>query len=156
MGRTEVTPFPDNPWHRIRKAAGIEEVRPHDLRRAVGSWLTQGGVDLNRVKDALRHANIETTSLGEDAAKPVMEEHAKRIIEAAGKHRPAEVVGLDRQKSNSNLTRLRSLPNPAATGPIYRPAGAAVYAAMPGQFRQGARLTLRDSEDNNDRVRDEK
>ena len=63
MGRTEVTPFPDNPWHRIRKAAGIEEVRPNDLRRAVGSWLTQGGVDLNRVKDALRHANIETTSI---------------------------------------------------------------------------------------------
>ena len=92
----------DNPWRRIRKAAGIEDVRLHDLRRTVGSWLTQGGVDLNRIKDALRHANIETTliyaRLFEDAAKPVMEEHAKRILEAAGKHRPAEVAGLDRTK----------------------------------------------------------
>ncbi len=92
----------DKPWRRIRKAAGLEDVRLHDLRRTVGSWLTQGGVDLNRVKDALRHANISTTliyaRLGEDAAKPVMEEHGRRILKAAGKHRPAEVVGLDRQK----------------------------------------------------------
>ena len=92
----------DKPWRRIRKAAGVDDVRLHDLRRTVGSWLTQGGVDLNRIKDALRHANIETTliyaRLGEDAAKPVMEEHGRRILEAAGKHRPVEVVGLDRQK----------------------------------------------------------
>ena len=92
----------DKPWRRIRKAAGVEDIRLHDLRRTVGSWLTQGGVDLNRIKDALRHANISTTlvyaRLGEDAAKPAMEEHAKRILEAAGKHRPAEVVGLDQRK----------------------------------------------------------
>ena len=92
----------DKPWRRIRTAAGVEDVRLHDLRRTVGSWLTQGGVDLNRIKDALRHAKIETTlvyaRLGEDAAKPVMEEHGRRILEAAGKHRPAEVVGLDRSK----------------------------------------------------------
>ena len=59
-------------------------------------------MDLNLIKDALRHANISTTliyaRLGEDAAKHVMEEHAKRILEAAGKHKPAEVVGLDRTK----------------------------------------------------------
>ncbi len=92
----------DKPWRRIRTAAGVEDVRLHDLRRTVGSWLTQGGVDLNRIKDALRHAKIETTlvyaRLGEDAAKPVMEEHGRRILEAAGKHRPAEVAGLDRTK----------------------------------------------------------
>ena len=92
----------DKPWREIRKAAGVEDVRLHDLRRTVGSWLSQDGVDLNRIKDALRHSSISTTlvyaRLGEDAAKPAMEEHAKRILEAAGKHKPAEVVGLDRQK----------------------------------------------------------
>ena len=92
----------DKPWRRIRTAAGAEDIRLHDLRRTVGSWLAQGGVDLNRIKDALRHAKIETTliyaRLGEDAAKPVMEEHGRRILEAAGKYRPAEVVGLDRPK----------------------------------------------------------
>ncbi|MCH9052088.1 MAG: site-specific integrase [Proteobacteria bacterium] len=92
----------DKPWRRIRTAAGVEDVRLHDLRRTVGSWLSQGGVDLNRIKDALRHSNISTTliyaRLGEDAAKPAMEEHGRRILEAAGKHRPREVVGLDRTK----------------------------------------------------------
>ena len=92
----------DKPWRRIRTAAGVEDVRLHDLRRTVGSWLSQGGVDLNRIKDALRHSNISTTliyaRLGEDAAKPAMEEHGRRILEAAGKHRPREVVGLDSQK----------------------------------------------------------
>ena len=92
----------DKPWRAIRKAAGVKDVRLHDLRRTVGSWLSQGGVDLNKIRDALRHSNISTTliyaRLGEDAAKPAMEEHAKRILEAAGKHRPAEVAGLDRTK----------------------------------------------------------
>ena len=92
----------DKPWREIRKAAGVEDVRLHDLRRTVGSWLGQDGVDLNLIKDALRHSNISTTliyvMLGEDAAKPVMEEHGRRILEAAGKHKPAEVVGLDRTK----------------------------------------------------------
>ena len=92
----------DKPWRRIRTAAGVEDVRLDDLRRTVGSWLAQGGVDLNRIKDALRHAKIETMPvyerLADDAAKPVMEEHGRRILEAAGKHKPAEVVRLDRPK----------------------------------------------------------
>jgi len=62
----------------------------------VGSWLTQAGVDLNLVKDALRHSNISTTliytRLGQDASRDAMEEHGKRILEAAGKSGPIEVV----------------------------------------------------------------
>ena len=92
----------DKPWRRIRTAARLEDVRLHDLRRTVGSWLTQDGVDLNRIKEALRHADISTTltysRLHDDAAKPIMEQHGRRILEAAGKHRPAEVAGLDRTK----------------------------------------------------------
>ena len=92
----------DKPWRRIRTAASLEDVRLHDLRRTVGSWLTQDGVDLNRIKEALRHADISTTltysRLHDDAAKPIMEQHGRRILEAAGKHRPAEVAGLDRTK----------------------------------------------------------
>ncbi len=92
----------DKPWHRIRKAAGLEAVRLHDLRRTTGSWLAQAGVDLNRIKDALRHANISTTliyaRLGDDAVKPAMEEHGRRLLKAAGKSAPGEVVRLDGTK----------------------------------------------------------
>lgn len=85
------------PWGRIRKAAGIEDVRLHDLRRTVGSWMSQGGVDLNTVKDALRHQNISTTltyaQLGADPARAAMEEHGRKVMEAAKRKGPLAVVG---------------------------------------------------------------
>ena len=86
----------DKAWRRVRKRAGVEDVRLHDLRRTVGSWLTQHGADLNLVKDALRHASISTTltyaRLGADPARAAMEDHGRRILEAAGKRGPREVV----------------------------------------------------------------
>ncbi len=76
---------------------GIADLRLHDLRRTVGAWMSESGVDLNRIKDALRHANVATTliyaRLSEDAAREPFEEHGRRILEAAGKSRPVEVVG---------------------------------------------------------------
>lgn len=87
----------DKPWGRIRKAADLQDVRLHDLRRTVGSWMSQGGVDLNTVKDALRHQSISTTliyaQLGADPAREAIEEHGRRILEAAGRKGPLAVVG---------------------------------------------------------------
>jgi integrase len=37
-------------WERIRKAAGVEDVRLHDLRRTVGSWLAPSGNSLHLVR----------------------------------------------------------------------------------------------------------
>ncbi len=75
---------------------GVMDLWLHDLRRSVGSWMTQAGVDLNVVKDALRHSNLKTTltyaRLGADPAREAMEAHGKRILEAAGKRGPVEVV----------------------------------------------------------------
>ena len=83
-------------WGRIRRRAGIEDVRLHDLRRTVGSWMSQAGVDLNKIKDALRHSKITTTliyaRLGEDAAREPMEQHGRAILEAAGRRGPLVVV----------------------------------------------------------------
>lgn len=83
-------------WRRIRKDAGIEDVRLHDLRRTVGSWMSQSNVDLNKIKDALRHADIATTliyaRLGEDPARDAMEDHGRNILEAAGDHGPLKVL----------------------------------------------------------------
>lgn len=69
---------------------GLLDVRLHDLRRTVGSWMTQAGVDLNRIKAGLRHANIATTliyaRLGDDAARDAFEEHGQRLEKTAGRH----------------------------------------------------------------------
>jgi integrase len=79
----------DKPWGKIRKAAGLEDVRLHDLRRTVGAWMSKSGTDLNVIKHALRHANLATTlvyaRLGQDPARAALEEHGRRVMEIAGK-----------------------------------------------------------------------
>ena len=73
---------------------GLADVRLHDLRRTVGSWLTQAQVDLNTIRSALRHASISTTlvysHLGADPARAAMEDHGRRVMEIAGQPRLVE------------------------------------------------------------------
>lgn len=87
----------NGPWDRIRKAAEVDDLRVHDLRRSLGSWLAQAGTDLNVIREALRHQDISTTltysRLGRDPAREAMEQHGRRVLEIAGKSRPVEVVG---------------------------------------------------------------
>jgi integrase len=75
---------------------GLSDLRIHDLRRSVGSWMTQSGVDLNEIKDALRHADIATTlkyaKLGEDPAREAFEAHGMQVMAAAGRAGPKEVA----------------------------------------------------------------
>lgn len=49
-------------WVRIRKAANLNDVRLHDLRRTVGSWLVQGGQTLYLVGAVLNHKDPKTTA----------------------------------------------------------------------------------------------
>ncbi len=73
---------------------GLADLRLHDLRRTVGSWLSQSGVDLNVVKDAMRHANLATTliyaRLGADPARAAMEQHGRKVMEIIGGPRLVE------------------------------------------------------------------
>ena len=61
----------DPAWSRITSAAGVQDLQIHDLRRTAGSWMTQAGVDLNTIKDALRQGhsvqnrNVGVNSMGE-------------------------------------------------------------------------------------------
>jgi integrase len=48
-------------WNRIKKRAGVDDVRLHDLRRTVGAWLTQSGVPIQIVKEVMNHKDIKTT-----------------------------------------------------------------------------------------------
>jgi integrase len=83
------------PWNRIRKAAGVEDVRIHDLRRTVGSWLAQSGNSLHLIGLVLNHSNTSTTAIyarfGQDHAREALEQHATRLLEVVGDAAPGKM-----------------------------------------------------------------
>jgi len=92
------------PWGRVRKAAEVEDVRLHDLRRTVGSWLAQAGNSLHLIGRVLNHSNTSTTAIyarfGQDHAREALEQHAARLLGAAGMNPEgkAEVVEITKAK----------------------------------------------------------
>ena len=50
-------------WQRIRKAAGLEDVTLHDLRRTAGSFMAQAGVPLQVIQHVLGHSHPGVTRL---------------------------------------------------------------------------------------------
>jgi hypothetical protein len=46
---------------RVVTRAGSHNIRVHDLRRTVGSWLAQSGVSLHLIGDILNHRDLKTT-----------------------------------------------------------------------------------------------
>ena len=91
----------DKAWRRIRKAAGIEDVRIHDLRRTVGSWLAQSGNSLHLIGRVLNHSNTSTTAIyarfGQDNVRDALEQHSKKILGAAGITEKAEVIKIKKK-----------------------------------------------------------
>jgi integrase len=94
----------NKPWNRIRKAAGVEDVRLHDLRRTTGSWLAQSGNSLHLIGRVLNHSNPNTTAIyarfGQDHVRQALEEHGARIMGIAGKLPAAEVVKISDKAQN--------------------------------------------------------
>jgi hypothetical protein len=52
----------DAMWRRIRKRTGFHDLRIHDLRRTVGSWLVRDGASLHLVGAVLNHKDQKTTA----------------------------------------------------------------------------------------------
>ena len=50
-------------WETLRKAAGLEDVTLHDLRRTAGSFMAQAGVPLQVIQHVLGHAHLGVTKL---------------------------------------------------------------------------------------------
>jgi len=50
-------------WKRILTAAGLPDVRPHDLRRTLGSWQAIGGASLPIIGRSLGHSQPSTTQV---------------------------------------------------------------------------------------------
>jgi len=93
------------PWDRVRKAAGVEDVRLHDLRRTVGSWLAQAGNSLHLIGRVLNHSNPSTTAVyarfGEDSVRAALEQHGARLMGAAGLIPSADVTEIETQTGRS-------------------------------------------------------
>jgi integrase len=91
------------PWNRIRKAAGIEDVRIHDLRRTLGSWMAQAGNSLHLIGRVLNHSNASTTQVyarfGQDTVRDALEAHGQKIMAVAGKKPTAEIIPLKKQQN---------------------------------------------------------
>ena len=51
-----------NQFHARVRAAGLEHLRPHDLRHTYGSLLMSQGVPLKTISELLGHASIEITA----------------------------------------------------------------------------------------------
>lgn len=86
------------PWARIRKEAGLEDVRIHDLRRTLGSWMVAAGASLPLIGKALNHSNVSTTAIYArmelGPVRAALEQNATKmltVIEAAQNKEQANV-----------------------------------------------------------------
>ncbi|MEO7860195.1 MAG: site-specific integrase [Nitrospirales bacterium] len=81
------------PWKRIRHEAGLDDVRIHDLRRTLGSWLVAAGASLPLIGKTLNHSQQSTTAiyarLQLDAVRTALDANAARMLE----HVPGNTEG---------------------------------------------------------------
>jgi integrase len=70
-------------WARVRERAELADVRLHDLRRTVGSWLALSGVSIQMIGQVLGHSNPDTTAiyarLQDDATRSALEQHGDKL-----------------------------------------------------------------------------
>jgi integrase len=71
-------------WARIRNRAKLPDVRIHDLRRTVGSWLAGSGASLPLIGKVLNHSQTSTTAiyawLDIEPVKVALEANAQRML----------------------------------------------------------------------------
>lgn len=54
---------PKAAWKQVCEAAGLTDLRIHDLRRTLGSWMAEGGTSLHIIGKALGHASTDATTI---------------------------------------------------------------------------------------------
>lgn len=75
-------------WDRIRSRSGLQDLRPHDLRRTLGSWLAISGESLPLIGKVLNHSQPSTTAiyarLSLDPVRAALEANSKRMLAIMG------------------------------------------------------------------------
>jgi len=72
------------PWDRIRKRAGLADVRLHDLRHSYASFLVNQGISLYVVQGLLGHAHSRTTQRYAHLAHETLLDAAERVSDVVG------------------------------------------------------------------------
>ena len=79
------------PWTRIRRKAGLDDVRIHDLRHTYASVAMKGGIDPFTLKEIMGHKNLQTTlryaHLQDDAVQRAAGSIANRLAGALNRNR---------------------------------------------------------------------
>ncbi len=86
-------------WTRIRARARLADVRIHDLRRTLGSWLAASGASLPLIGRALNHTQVNTTAiyarLSLDPVRAALDANAHRMLALADR----SVVAADERRA---------------------------------------------------------
>jgi integrase len=79
---------PKRGWNALLKAAEIEGLRKHDLRRTLGSWMAMGNQSLHMIGKVLGHKSPTATQiysrLAHDPVRQAMEKAQNDMLAAAG------------------------------------------------------------------------
>lgn len=71
-------------WRKIRRVAGCEDLRIHDLRRTCASWMAQHGENLFTIQKVLNHSSLSVTQvyarLDHGSVKKALNRHAERVM----------------------------------------------------------------------------
>lgn len=67
------------PWRRVRKAAGLDDVRIHDLRHSFASFAIGAGVPLALIGGLLGHRSVQTTARYAHLANDPLK-HATNVV----------------------------------------------------------------------------
>ena len=85
-GKTGHMMEPKKAWGQVRKEAGIPDIRLHDLRRTMGSWLAEAGTSLQVIGKALGHRDLKSTEvysrLSVDPVREAMGRAVGRMLES--------------------------------------------------------------------------
>ena len=54
---------PKASWAKVLKESGIKDLRVHDLRRTLGSWMAEGGTSLHIIGQTLGHKSLQSTRI---------------------------------------------------------------------------------------------
>jgi Phage integrase family len=77
----------DAMWRRIRKRTGFHDLRIHDLRRTVGSWLVRDGASLHLVGAVLNHKDQKTTAgyayFQTEDRQRALDRHGQAVVQVA-------------------------------------------------------------------------